>query len=69
MTNPWSTQKTALAAVSYYREIRTLFQEHCHGCQLPPKKSGDYVMTLYAELLKAGESKHRRSFRVTQDLV
>jgi dipeptidyl aminopeptidase/acylaminoacyl peptidase len=42
--------------VSYYREIRTLFQEHCHGCHQPAKKSGGYGMTSYTDLLKAGES-------------
>jgi WD40 repeat protein len=48
--------KAAAEPVSYYREIRTLFQEHCHGCHQPAKKSGGYGMTSYADLLKAGES-------------
>lgn len=42
--------------VSYYREIRPLFQEHCHGCHQPAKRSGGYGMTSHAELLKAGDS-------------
>jgi WD40 repeat protein/mono/diheme cytochrome c family protein len=43
-------------AVSYYRQIRPLFVQHCQGCHQPAKKSGGYVMTSHADLLKAGEA-------------
>jgi WD40 repeat protein len=41
--------------VSYYRDIRPIFQQHCQGCHQPAKAQGGYVMTGYAELLKKGE--------------
>src|SRR5438270_2573309 len=44
------------AEVSYYRHIRPIFQQHCQGCHQPAKPQGHYVMTAYADLLKAGES-------------
>jgi mono/diheme cytochrome c family protein len=44
------------ADVSYYRDIRPIFQEHCQGCHQPAKRGGEYVMTSYKELLKGGES-------------
>jgi len=43
-------------SVSYYRDIRPVFQAHCQGCHQPAKRGGDYVMTDFAELLKGGES-------------
>jgi WD40 repeat protein len=42
--------------VSYYREIRPIFQVNCHGCHQPAKQGGSYVMTDPGQLLKAGES-------------
>ncbi len=42
--------------VSYYRDIRPIFQVHCHGCHQPAKQGGDYVMTDFERLLKGGES-------------
>lgn len=44
------------AEVSYFREIRPIFQAQCHGCHQPAKAGGSYVMTTYASLLKGGES-------------
>ncbi len=44
------------AAVSYYRDIRPVLQQHCQGCHQPAKRGGEYVMTSYAGLLKGGES-------------
>ena len=31
--------------VSYYKQIRPIFQAHCQGCHQPAKSSGAYVMT------------------------
>ena len=44
------------AGVSYYKQIRPIFQAHCQGCHQPAKASGEYVMTTFASLLKGGES-------------
>jgi mono/diheme cytochrome c family protein len=41
--------------VSYYREVRRLFQQHCQGCHQPAKPMGGYVMTSHADLLKGGD--------------
>src|SRR5262249_22592067 len=43
------------APVSYYREVRRLFQPHCQGCHQPAKAMGGYVMTAHADLVKAGD--------------
>lgn len=42
--------------VSYHRDVRPIFQEHCHGCHQPAKQGGDYVMTSFEQLVKGGES-------------
>jgi WD40 repeat protein/mono/diheme cytochrome c family protein len=43
------------AAISYYKEIRPIFQQHCNGCHQPAKPLGGFVMTGYGDLFKAGE--------------
>ena len=42
--------------VSYWRDIRPIFQEHCHGCHQPAKKAGDYEMTDFQAMLTGGET-------------
>ncbi len=42
--------------ISYFQEIRPIFQEHCQGCHQPAKQGGNYVMTQFASLLQGGES-------------
>src|SRR5712691_11513705 len=42
--------------VSYYRQVRPIFQQHCQGCHQPAKDQGGFVMTDYASLLKSGNS-------------
>ena len=42
--------------VSYYTQIRPIFQAHCHGCHQPAKASGAYAMTSFARLVGGGES-------------
>ena len=42
--------------VSFYRDIRPIFQAHCYGCHQPAKQGGAYEMTEFANLLKGGES-------------
>jgi WD40 repeat protein len=49
--------KDALPAeVSFYKDVRPIFQQHCNGCHQPAKPSGGFIMTARAELLKKGES-------------
>ena len=42
--------------VSFYNDIRPIFQASCHGCHQPAKARGEYVMTTFAELLKGGDT-------------
>ena len=42
--------------VSYFKEIRPLFQQHCQGCHQPAKAQGGYVMTSHAALLGKSDS-------------
>lgn len=44
------------AAVSYFKQIRPVFQEHCQGCHQPAKKSGGFDMTSFALMQKGGDS-------------
>src|SRR3954453_14073387 len=46
----------APSAVSYYKTVRPLFQQHCQGCHQPAKAQGGFVMTGHADLLKKGNS-------------
>ena len=42
--------------VSYYNQIRPIFQAKCQGCHQPAKRGGDYIMTDFADMLKGGET-------------
>src|SRR5713226_2975679 len=44
--------------ISYYRQVRPIFQQHCQGCHQPAKDQGGFVMTDHASLLKPGNSNH-----------
>src|SRR5688572_18367938 len=44
------------AAVSYFREVRPIFQANCQGCHQPAKAGGSFVMTSFTPLVKGGES-------------
>ena len=41
--------------VSYYKDVRPIFQQNCNGCHQPAKPLGGYATTNHADLLKAGE--------------
>jgi WD40 repeat protein len=45
-------EKKMPETVSYYKDVRPIFQQHCQGCHQPAKPQGGYVMTGYADLLK-----------------
>ncbi|MGI8601736.1 MAG: c-type cytochrome domain-containing protein [Verrucomicrobiales bacterium] len=40
--------------VSYWRQIRTIFQANCTGCHQPAKAKGELIMTDFAALIKGG---------------
>src|SRR5437588_7019090 len=42
--------------VSYYRDVRRIFQQNCQGCHQPAKAQGSFIMTSYAALLEKGDS-------------
>jgi WD40 repeat protein len=42
--------------ISYFRDVRPIFQTHCQGCHQPAKPMGDLVMTHFEGMLKGGES-------------
>ncbi len=44
------------AKVSYFKDVRPIFQQNCVGCHQPAKPGGNYVMTEFASLAKAGDS-------------
>jgi DNA-binding beta-propeller fold protein YncE len=48
--------QVAPPSVSYYKDIRPIFQEHCQGCHQPAKRGGEYLMTDFTTLLTGGES-------------
>jgi WD40 repeat protein len=41
--------------ISYYKQVRPIFQQHCQGCHQPAKAGGGFNMTVYADLLKKGD--------------
>src|SRR2546428_5802172 len=43
-------------AVSYYRDVRRIFEQNCQGCHQPAKASGSFVINSYSALLQKGES-------------
>jgi mono/diheme cytochrome c family protein len=47
---------TPAGPVSYYKQVRPVFQANCQGCHQPAKDRGGYVMTAFDKLLAGGES-------------
>ena len=43
-------------AISYWRDVRPIFQAHCQGCHQPAKPGGEYVMTSFDTMIDGGES-------------
>jgi len=44
------------APVSYWKQVRPIFQANCQGCHQPAKNKGGYVMTDFTRLLAGGDS-------------
>ncbi|MBM3994682.1 MAG: hypothetical protein FJ303_11100 [Planctomycetes bacterium] len=42
--------------ISYYKDVRSIIQQHCQGCHQPAMAKGGYVMTSYADLFKKTEN-------------
>jgi WD40 repeat protein len=53
---PKDKDKETPEPISYYRQVRPIFQQHCQGCHQPAKDQGGFVMTDHASLLKPGNS-------------
>jgi mono/diheme cytochrome c family protein len=53
---PAKEGESAPAEVSYYRDIRPIFQANCQGCHQPAKRGGEYEMTDFASLIQGGET-------------
>ena len=43
------------AEVSYYKDVRPIFVQHCQGCHQPAKAQGGFIMISPADMLKKGE--------------
>lgn len=41
--------------VSYYKDVRPIFQQHCQGCHQPAKAQGGFVMSGFADLFKKSD--------------
>jgi len=50
------TKKASPGDVSYFKQVRPIFQAHCQGCHQPAKSNGEYDMTSFAKLVAGGES-------------
>jgi WD40 repeat protein/mono/diheme cytochrome c family protein len=46
----------AVEKISYFKQIRPIFQANCQGCHQPAKSRGDYVMTSFKTMLEGGAS-------------
>ena len=51
-----SADDAAADKVSFYKQIRPIFQAQCQGCHQPAKAQGGFVMTSFDRLLSGGES-------------
>jgi WD40 repeat protein len=45
--------------VSFFKQIRPIFQAHCQSCHQPAKASGKYVMTSFKGISGTGESEQK----------
>lgn len=49
--------KSGEKTVSFHRQIRPIFQQHCQGCHQPAKPQGEYIMTSFADVMKPGKTR------------
>ena len=51
-----SAEENQTKAISFYKDIRPIFQANCQGCHQPSKDKGKYIMTDFEKLIKGGDS-------------
>ncbi|MEC7639356.1 MAG: c-type cytochrome domain-containing protein, partial [Verrucomicrobiota bacterium] len=49
-------EEDQVKTISFYRDIRPIFQANCQGCHQPSKARGKYIMTDFEKLIQGGES-------------
>ena len=49
-------EEDQVKTISYYKDIRPIFQANCQGCHQPSKARGKYIMTDFEKLIKGGDS-------------
>ena len=54
--SPAAEPPSTAGPVSYFRDVRPIFQQNCQGCHQPAKANAGYVMTDFASLFKPGET-------------
>lgn len=54
--DPPPADSTEASKISYYKDVRPIFQERCQGCHQPAKRSGGFLMSSVAEMQKGGDS-------------
>jgi WD40 repeat protein len=57
-----SDEAGGASSVSYWRDIRPIFQERCQGCHQPAKKDGDLDITSVEAIKKGGFSEESAVF-------
>src|SRR5579864_5659666 len=50
-----ATARAEEKPVSYYRDIRPIFNSNCNACHKPEKNKGELDMTTFAALMKGGK--------------
>ncbi len=51
-----AAEQSRSTPVSYYRDVRPIFQENCQGCHQPAKREGGLVLTSLDGMKKGGDS-------------
>ena len=49
-------EEDQVKTISYYKDIRPIFQANCQGCHQPSKARGKYIMTDFEKLIQGGDS-------------
>ena len=52
----YSEEENEVKAISFYKDIRPIFQANCQGCHQPSKAKGKYIMTDFKKLVNGGDS-------------
>ena len=52
----YSKEENEVKAISFYKDIRPIFQANCQGCHQPSKAKGKYIMTDFEKLVNGGDS-------------